>query len=89
MHYITKTLFFYNIVIILPFLHFIEPTCAHAQWAHMHHFLSVCLSLDKKYKKKIHIKIHILYSVCLYSQALKNFRRVCDLDPRNDLWLPD
>ena len=19
----------------------------------------------------------------------KNFRRVCDLDPRNDLWLPD
>ncbi len=22
--------------------HFIEPTCAYARWALMHHFLSVC-----------------------------------------------
>ncbi len=29
-----------------PFL--IEPTCANARWAHMHRFLSVCLSVCKQ-----------------------------------------
>ncbi len=27
----------------LQYMYFIEPTCAQAWWAHMRHFLSVCL----------------------------------------------
>ena len=36
-----------------------EPTCAYARWAHnhMHHFVSVWVSLDQKSdKKKIHLE---------------------------------
>ncbi len=34
----------------------VEPTYADARWAHMHHFLSVCLSLDLE-KKFISLRI--------------------------------
>ena len=31
---------------------FFEPTCAHARWALMHHFPSVCLSVSKTQTRK-------------------------------------
>ena len=37
----------HNIHIVCePFLQFLTPPVHIAQWANMHHFLSVCLSLD-------------------------------------------
>ena len=46
-------------------------SCANAWWAHMHHFLSVCLLLDQKSEQTIiHISTSIADGVARYGMNL-------------------